>query len=192
MGTNKTCGSLLIPVSAVCTLLTGGAGFQDMALFDQSKRAWLYPFLALPHGIPSPATFGRVCARLTPQRFQEGCLAWTRAVAQLTQGPLLSRALNNRWAHAHRPTRQRAYRMQGLKSAGQAQRLLSASGPIAQPFRSRRHLLSASASRTAIRHRFESWAEITGRKWAASASGRWPSRPESACRYLGTILSPTT
>ena len=46
--------------------------------------------LALPHGIPSHDTFGRVFARLNPQRFQECFLSWTRAVAQLTQGTLIS------------------------------------------------------------------------------------------------------
>jgi len=79
-----------ILVIALCTLLTGGEGFQDMELFGKSKRAWLQTFLALPHGIPSHDTFGRVFARLNPQRFQECFLAWTRAVAQLTQGALVS------------------------------------------------------------------------------------------------------
>jgi predicted transposase YbfD/YdcC len=79
-----------ILVIAVCTLLTGGEGFQDMELFGKSKRAWLQTFLALPHGIPSHDTFGRVFARLNPQRFQECFLSWTKAVAQLTQGTLVS------------------------------------------------------------------------------------------------------
>src|SRR5438552_16350812 len=79
-----------ILVIAVCTLLTGGEGFQDMELFGKSKRAWLQTFLALPHGIPSHETFDRVFARLNPQRFQECFLAWTRAVAQLTRGTLVS------------------------------------------------------------------------------------------------------
>src|SRR5919198_1430444 len=79
-----------ILVIALCTLLTGGEGFQDMALFGKSKRAWLQTFFALPHGIPSHDTFGRVFARLNPQRFQQCFLAWTRAVAQLTQGSLIS------------------------------------------------------------------------------------------------------
>ena len=79
-----------ILVIAVCTLLTGGEGFQDMELFGKSKRAWLQTFLALPHGIPSHDTFGRVFARLHPQRFQECFLAWTPAVAQLTPGALIS------------------------------------------------------------------------------------------------------
>src|SRR5215470_2723766 len=79
-----------ILVIALCTLLTGGEGFQDMELFGKSKRAWLQTFLALPHGIPSHDTFGRVFARLNPQRFQACFLSWTRAVAQFTQGMLIS------------------------------------------------------------------------------------------------------
>src|SRR5215467_14337843 len=81
-----------ILVIAFCTLLTGGDGFQDMELFGKSKHAWLQTFLALPHGIPSHDTFGRVFARLNPRRFQECFLSWTQAVARLTQGTLVSLA----------------------------------------------------------------------------------------------------
>jgi predicted transposase YbfD/YdcC len=62
-----------------------------MELFGTSKRAWLQTFLALPHGIPSHDTFGRVFARRNPTRFQECLLSWTRAVAALTQGALIAR-----------------------------------------------------------------------------------------------------
>ena len=75
---------------AVCTLLTGGEGFQDMEFFGKSKLPWLQTFLALPYGIPSHDTFGRVFARLNPQRFQACFVSWTQAVAPLTQGALVS------------------------------------------------------------------------------------------------------
>ena len=78
-----------------------------------------------------------------------------------------SRSLNHRCENSHRPTRQRERRMQGVKSAGHAQRFLSAYGPIAQHCRPRRHLLSASKHRREMRNRFESWSEITGTKRAA-------------------------
>jgi putative transposase len=77
------------------------------------------------------------------------------------------RYLNNRAENSHQPTRQRERRMQGFTSPGHAQRFLSAYGPIAQYFRPRRHRLSASAYRQEMRHRFESWAEITGTERAA-------------------------
>jgi len=57
--------------------------------------------------------------------------------------------------------------MQGFKSPGHAQRFLAAYGPIAQHFRSRRHLLSAAEYRQEMRNRFASWTEITGTKRAA-------------------------
>src|SRR5262245_59593071 len=79
-----------ILVIALCTLLTGGEGFQDMELFGKSKLPWLQTCLALPHGIPSHDTFGRVFARLNPQRFQQCFLAWTQAIAPLTEGALVS------------------------------------------------------------------------------------------------------
>src|SRR5262245_45186611 len=62
-----------------------------------------------------------------------------------------SRYLNKRCENSHRPTRQRAYRMQGFKAAGHAQRLLSAYGPIAHHFRPRRHLWSAAGYRQEIK-----------------------------------------
>ena len=78
-----------------------------------------------------------------------------------------SRYLNNRCENSHRPTRQREYRMQRFKSAGHAQRFLSAYGPIAQHFRPRRHLWSAAEYRQEMKNRFASWAEITGTEQAA-------------------------
>jgi putative transposase len=60
-------------------------------------------------------------------------------VVELSQ----SRYLNNRCENSHRPTRQRERRRQGFKSAGHAQRFLSAFSLIFQHFRPRRHLLSA-------------------------------------------------
>jgi putative transposase len=87
-----------------------------------------------------------------------------------------NRYLNNRCENSHRPTRQRERRMQGFKSPGHAQRFLSASGPIAQHFRPRRHRLSASESREEMGNRFESWANITGTERAASRVGRTGER----------------
>jgi putative transposase len=78
-----------------------------------------------------------------------------------------SRSLNNRCENSHRPTRQREYRMQGLKSAGHVQRFLSAYGPIAQHFRPRRHLLSAADYRQEMQKRCASWAAVTGTEQAA-------------------------
>jgi putative transposase len=77
------------------------------------------------------------------------------------------RYVNNRAEHSHQPTRQREGRMQGFKSPGQAQRSLSAYGPIAQHFRPRRHLLPAPAYRQEMAQRFQIWREVVGLASAA-------------------------
>jgi predicted transposase YbfD/YdcC len=79
-----------ILVIAWCTLWTGGEGFQEMELVGKSKLPWLQPFLAFPPGLPSHAPFGRVFARLQPQRCRECFLAWPQAGAHLPQEALVS------------------------------------------------------------------------------------------------------
>jgi putative transposase len=81
-----------------------------------------------------------------------------------------SRSLNNRCENSHRPTRQRERRLQGFKSAGHAQQVLAAYGPIAQHVRPRRQRLSASVYRPAMRRRFDTWQDSTTFPTAASAS----------------------
>ena len=71
------------------------------------------------------------------------------------------RYLNNRAENSHQPTRQREQRMQRFKSPGHAQRLLSASEPIAQHFRPRRPRFSAPDYRQEMKNRFQLWREIT-------------------------------
>jgi putative transposase len=77
------------------------------------------------------------------------------------------RYLNNRAEHSHQPTRRRERRMQRFKSPGQAQRFLSAYGPIGQHFRPRCHLLTAPKYRQEMGQRFHTWQEITSRSTAA-------------------------
>ena len=72
-----------------------------------------------------------------------------------------SRYLNNRAENSHRPTRRRERQMQRFKSTRQAQRFLSAQGPIYGHFRPRRHRMAASAYRAARAGAFRVWQEET-------------------------------
>jgi putative transposase len=72
------------------------------------------------------------------------------------------KGLNNRAENSHQPTRRRERQMKGFKSAGQAQRFLSAHDPINNLFHLRRDHLPASQSRAARTHAFQTWAEVTG------------------------------
>ena len=75
--------------------------------------------------------------------------------------------LNNRAENSHQPTRQRERTMRRFKSAGHAQRFLSAFGPIRDHFCPRRHRLKATAYRQIRGERFQVWNEVTGIQMAA-------------------------
>jgi putative transposase len=77
------------------------------------------------------------------------------------------RYLNNRAENSHQPTRQRERTMRRFKSAGHAQRFLSAHGPILSHFRPRRHRLSIRDYRQEMAHRRHIWREITATEAAA-------------------------
>ncbi len=70
--------------------------------------------------------------------------------------------LNNRAENSHQPTRRRERQMKRFKSAGQAQRFLSAHGGINNLFHLRRHRVPATQYRAARTRAFQVWAEVTG------------------------------
>ncbi|MGW3661525.1 IS6 family transposase, partial [Streptomyces sp. NPDC005151] len=62
----------------------------------------------------------------------------------------------------HQPTRQRERAMKGFRSAGGAQRFLSAFSGISLHVRPRRHLLTAAEHRLEMTVRFTIWDQVTG------------------------------
>ena len=77
------------------------------------------------------------------------------------------KGLNNLCENSHQPTRTRERRMRKFKSPGQAQRFLSAFGPIRDHFHPKQHQLTAHRSRQLLRQRFDDWQEIVGLNSAA-------------------------
>jgi len=71
------------------------------------------------------------------------------------------KGLKNRAENSHQPIRVREKVMRRFKSAGQAQRFLSAFGIIASHFRPRRHLLTAERYRKEMKSRFRTWSEVS-------------------------------
>jgi putative transposase len=71
------------------------------------------------------------------------------------------KGLNNRVEHAHQPTRIRERGMRRFKSAGHAQRFLSAFGMISSHFRPKRSLLTARPNRDdEMKLRFATWQAV--------------------------------
>jgi len=77
------------------------------------------------------------------------------------------KGLNNRAENSHQPARVRERRMRRFKSPGQAQRLLSAFGPIRDHFHPKQHQLTATRYRQELRQRSQDWREVACLKPAA-------------------------
>ncbi len=78
-----------------------------------------------------------------------------------------NKGLINRAENSHQPTRVREKVMRRFKSAGHAQRFLSAFGIISSHFRPRRHLLTAEQYREELKSRFGTWNEVSCAQIAA-------------------------
>ncbi len=74
---------------------------------------------------------------------------------------------NNRAENSHQPTRLREKAMRRFKSAGHAQRFLSAFGLISSHFRVGRHLYSANGYREVMKARFADWQDVIAAQKAA-------------------------
>jgi len=63
-------------VISICAVLSGADGPKAIGVWAQQNREWLQQHLALPHGIPSHDTIGRLLALLKPQAFQTCFRDW--------------------------------------------------------------------------------------------------------------------
>ena len=76
------------------------------------------------------------------------------------------KGLNNRAENSHQPTRRRERQMKRFKSAGQAQRFLSAHDTINNLFHLRRDHITAAEHQAIRAQAFATWAEVTDAKAA--------------------------
>jgi predicted transposase YbfD/YdcC len=67
---------------ALCSVLCGGQGAVDMALFAEAKEPFLRSFLTLANGLPSHDTFSRLFRNLDPDQFRD---SFQRFMAQFSE-----------------------------------------------------------------------------------------------------------
>ncbi len=75
---------------AICAVLSGAEGWEDIEEFGPSKGSWLRQFLELANGIPSPDTFRRVFSLLDAAAFPERFMRWVEGVFTVTRGQVVS------------------------------------------------------------------------------------------------------
>lgn len=79
-----------IIVIALCASICAADDWVEVEEFGKAKEPWFRAFLALPNGIPSHDTFGRVFARLDSEEFQRRFMAWVQTVAEITKGQVIA------------------------------------------------------------------------------------------------------
>jgi hypothetical protein len=56
-----------ILIIAVCAVISGAEGWEDLEEYGKAHAAWFADCLDLPHGIPGHDTFRRVLSQLDPE-----------------------------------------------------------------------------------------------------------------------------
>ncbi len=79
-----------ILVITICAVVGGANDWEEVVTFGQAKAEWLGEFLALPHGIPSYATFWRLFRHLDGEQFERCFAGWMGAVCDLSQGEVVA------------------------------------------------------------------------------------------------------
>ena len=69
---------------ALCGVISGADGWEQIAEYGRSKEDFFKQFLPLPSGVPSHDTFYRVFARLDPTAFVERVGRWMAAACEAT------------------------------------------------------------------------------------------------------------
>lgn len=75
---------------SLCSLLTGGDSFQDMADFAKDEAAWLRTVIPFQGGPPSHDTFTRVFALLDTHAFESAVRHWMRQLLPAPPAPACS------------------------------------------------------------------------------------------------------
>lgn len=66
---------------AILAVICDANDYQEIEGYGLAKKDWLSSFLALPHGIPSAATFRRVFAAVNPEAWQVCFTNWVRSLS---------------------------------------------------------------------------------------------------------------
>ncbi|MDD2468718.1 MAG: ISAs1 family transposase [Desulfobulbus sp.] len=78
-----------IIIIAICAVVSGASGWEQIEIFGKAKQEWLSTFLELPNGMPGHDTFRRVISRLNSKIFQECFLSWVHSLVKVVDGEVI-------------------------------------------------------------------------------------------------------
>lgn len=79
-----------ILVIAVCAVICGAEGWEDIEEYGKAQAEWFNRVLDLPHGIPCDDTFRRVLSRLEPEELTQCFISWSEALSDGMDGDIVS------------------------------------------------------------------------------------------------------
>lgn len=92
-----------ILVIAICAIICGAEGWEDIEEYGNAQAEWFEDVLDLPHGIPCDDTFRRVLSRLDPDELTQCFISWSEALSDMSGGDLVSidgKTLRHAFDHA--------------------------------------------------------------------------------------------
>lgn len=92
-----------ILVIAVCAVICGAEGWEDIEEYGKAQAQWFEQLLDLPHGIPCDDTFRRVLSRLDADELMRCFISWSEALRDVSNGDLVSidgKTLRHSFDHA--------------------------------------------------------------------------------------------
>jgi predicted transposase YbfD/YdcC len=75
-----------IIIIAICAVICGAEGWEEIEEFGKEKQEWLEKILELPNGIPSHDTISRVFSKLNPEEFEKGFVDWVSSLTENISG----------------------------------------------------------------------------------------------------------
>lgn len=90
---------------AICAILSGCEGWEDIEDFGHAKLEWLRRYLPYANGIPRHDTIARVISRLCPDALQSSFMSWIQSIVQEAGGDII--AIDGKTARGSFTTRER-------------------------------------------------------------------------------------
>jgi predicted transposase YbfD/YdcC len=75
-----------IIIIAICAVICGAEGWEEIEQFGREKQEWFENILELPNGIPSHDTISRVFSKMNPEEFEKGFFLWMESLVEHVSG----------------------------------------------------------------------------------------------------------